>query len=785
MQLFDLDQLPVTSKPITDIVAVNDFEVVHAKISQDISEPQKWSHEHPYLYTLVLSLKDRDGRVVQYASCRIGFRKVEIKNRELLVNGKSVLIKGVNRHEHEDQRGKSVSMESMLADVLLMKRNNINAVRTSHYPNDPRWYDLCDEFGIYVWDEANIETHSLYNRLCHESEWTQAFLDRGVRMVERDKNHPSVIVWSLGNESGYGPNHDAISGWMRGFDPDRILHYEGAISSDWSEGHFSTDICCPMYPTVEKIIQYAEDPTNDRPLIMCEYAHAMGNSVGNLKEYWEAIRNHLGLQGGFIWDWVDQGITKYDEAGNPYWAYGGDFGDTINDRNFCINGLVWPDRTPHPSMVEFKKLIQPIEVKAVDLHKGRVEIINQYDFSTLEGIIGKWEVTVDGEVQQSGIIPTLDNAPGKGVTLTIPYSEPDLSPESEAFLNLRFELAKNTNWADSGHEVAWEQFKIPLESPEPAPHPSSELPTLAVGEGAGGLIVQGEGLRVMFNTETGLMADFSLRGTPLIESGPRLNIWRAATDNDGFKFTPEDESKLLGQWISAGLDRLEYRLDGLAWEQEKPGMVQITTIHDIKALGAVFGFTHRVVYTILGNGDVRTDHFVECANELPMLPRMGVLMTLPAGFEQFTWFGRGPEESYVDRNAGVAVGLYQGTVDEGYVPYIMPQENGNKTEVRWAALTNGSGVGLLATGTPWFEVGVSHFTADDLYNAYHTNELTHREEVVLTLDHKQCGLGGHSCGPMVLPQYMVPPTTYHFTFTFRPVTPERGPLSSLGRQPIN
>jgi beta-galactosidase len=318
MQLYDSSQSPVLPNPVAEKVAANENEVLNVTLASKIPHPEKWSHEHPYLYTLVLCLKDRDGSAVQYFSCRVGFRKVEIINRELLVNGMPVLIKGVNRHEHEDKRGKSVTLKTMLADVLLMKRHNINAVRTSHYPNDPLWYDLCDEYGIYVWDEANIETHSLYNQLCHEPEWLHAFMDRGMRMVERDKNHPSVLVWSLGNESGYGPHHDALADWIRGYDPDRALHYECAISFDWKGGHLSTDICCPMYPTVDSIIKYAEDNSNDRPLIMCEYAHAMGNSVGNLREYWEAIETQHGLQGGFIWDWVDQGLTKLDPHGNPY-----------------------------------------------------------------------------------------------------------------------------------------------------------------------------------------------------------------------------------------------------------------------------------------------------------------------------------------------------------------------------------------------------------------------------------------------------------------------------------
>jgi beta-galactosidase len=784
MQLYDAFQAPVFTVPVAQRVTTNDNEVLKVTFTKEIREPKHWSHEHPILYSLVVCLKDISGNDVQYFSCRVGFRRVEIKNRQLLVNGVPVLIKGVNRHEHDDVRGKAVTLESMLADVLLMKRNNLNAVRTSHYPNDPRWYDLCDEYGIYVWDETNIETHSLYNRLCHEPQWLHAFMERCVRMVERDKNHPSVIVWSLGNESGYGPHHDAMAGWVRGYDPDGILHYEGAISSDWKGGHLATDLCCPMYPSVDEIIQYAEDPTNERPLIMCEYAHAMGNSLGNLKEYWQAIRKYPNLQGGFIWDWVDQGIIKHDEDGKTYWAYGGDFGDTINDHNFCINGLVWPDRNPHPCIAEYKKLIQPVAVKPVDLLEGQLEILNQYDFSTLGGVAGSWELSVDGIIQEEGDLPKLVIAPGETEIITIPYDQPELFPGAEVFLTLRFNLAESTSWGDAGHENAWEQFNLPYPSPQWKTKVGVKLPELAMTESSDSLSIQGEKFQLVFDKSKGKMFQFCYSGFELVKAGLELNIWRAATDNDGFKFKPDDESKLLVQWLKYGLDRLESQRESLVWEQLHAGMVKIESVHKVSATGVDAGFSHKVSYAVYGNGDVQTDHVVDCDPSLPALPRVGVIMCLPGSFERFSWLGRGLEESYSDRKAGVPVGLYGGSVDEQYIPYIMPQENGNKTDVRWAALTNQAGVGLIAIGSPLLEAGVSHFSANDLYRAYHTAELKRREEIYFTLDHKQCGLGGASCGPMTLPQYLVPPGKYRFSILLRPVSPDRGTLSRLGRQPV-
>jgi beta-galactosidase len=618
-------------------------------------------------------------------------------------------------------------------------------------------------------------------------------MERGVRMVERDKNHPSIIVWSLGNESGYGPNHDAMAGWMRGYDPDRVIHYEGAISQgsqNWNRGHLATDICCPMYPQISEIIAYAEDPENDRPFIMCEYAHAMGNSVGNLKEYWEAIEGYHGLQGGFIWDWIDQGLTKVDENGVEYWAYGGDFGDTINDRNFCINGLVFPDRTPHPALIEYKKLIQPVAVKAIDLLQGQVEIINKHDFSTLAGLSGTWEVTVDGEIVEHGELPTLKTEPGKSTLVTIPFTTPEIFPGAEAFLTLHFSLKQDALWAQAGHVVGWEQFKLPLTCPQDTPglgvttpEFQGELPDLRVDAAPELVTINGADFSLAFAKSTGQISSFVYQGTELIQSGPQLNIWRAATDNDGFKFGAEIDwldFKLLNQWIKHGLDRLEHICESFAWEQVN-GLVKVKTIHLVKADDAAYGFRHKTIYTIHSNGDIQTDHRVDCDTELPLLPRMGMILAMPEGFETFTWLGRGPEESYADRKAGVAVGLYTSTVDEQYVPYIMPQENGNKTDVRWAALTNENGFGLLAVNSPLMETGVSHFTAHDLYAAYHTNELTRYPETYWTLDLAQCGLGGASCGPMTLPQYLIEPGTFEFSVLLRPVSPARGDLRKLGR----
>lgn len=791
VQLYDEKMEPVFSETVSAKVVADPNELLKATIRQEVAAPEKWNHEKPYLYILVLALKNHDGMALQYFSHRIGFRSVEIKNRELLVNGKMVYIKGVNRHDHHEKHGKYVPFEAMLTDVLMMKRHNINAVRTSHYPNDPLFYDLCDEYGLYVWDEANIEHHSVYNVLCHKSEWLNAFMERCIRMVERDKNHPSIIVWSLGNECGYGPNHDAMAGWVRGYDRDRTLHYGGVVYEptgiNYKRGHLASDLCAPMYCQISDIIAYAEDPTNDRPFIMCEYGHSMGNAVGNLKEYWEAIEGYHGLQGGFIWDWIDQGISKVDENGVEYWAYGGDFGDTVNDRNFCINGLVFPDRTPHPAMVEYKKIVQPVAVNAVDLRQGMVEVVNKHDFSSMDGLSINWEVAVDGKTEQCGKLPSMDIMPGEVTVVSIPFSVPELNPGEEAFLNLRFGLKKGVNWADVGHEIGWEQFLLPFTSTLSNQHESrSDSTALVVSETSDSVSLQGDGVELVFTKATGNLSGLTYQGTELIVCGPTLNIFRAATDNDGQQFGSEFEwmdldRQLRTQWVKHGLDRLANTCKFLSWEQIDVGVVKIETRSTVKANGMKYGFHHILNYTVFSNGDVLTEHVVHCDAELPFLPRIGIILTMPFGFEEFTWLGRGPDESYVDRKAGVSVGMYSGTVDQQYVPYIMPQENGNKTDVRWAALTNAHGIGVMAIGKSLAETGVSHFTADDLFGACHTNELTRRDETYWTLDLMQSGLGNNSCGPLTLPQYLIKPREFEFTFLLRPVSPERGDIRKLGR----
>jgi len=665
-----------------------------------VRRPRLWSAEDPALYNLEI---EAGGETV---SCGVGFRTVEIRDRRLLVNGEAVTIAGVNRHEHDPRRGRAVSPAAMERDVQLMKRYNVNAVRTSHYPNDPYWLELCNRHGLYVVDEANIEAHAYYDQLCDDERYRAQWLERVANMVERDKNHPSVILWSLGNESGYGLNHDAAAGWLRKRDPSRPLHYEGAIARDWSGGRAATDVVCPMYADVDSIVRFVE--TDDpRPLVLCEYSHAMGNSNGGLADYWDAFRTHGCLQGGFIWEWADHGIDAVDENGRAYWAYGGDFGDEPNDANFVADGIVGPDRVPHPALHELKFLAQPVEVT----RRGgnRFRIANRRNFTTLADLRGTWELTADGDVVADGRLPALRMAPGASldVELRLPQSA------GERFVTFRFHHDDDL--------LAWQQIALP-------PRQRSRRPG---------------------------------RGTPLEEpllpelvlEPPRLQLWRAPTDNDGLPLVPNKSPGPLGRWLELGLDRIELEL-----VSERRGRL----VHRAPGIAT---HTHR--YRLLPDGEVVVENVVELERGVDDLPRIGVVMTLRPGLERLEWYGRGPWEAYSDRLASTTVGRFRSTVAEQYVPYVRPQEHGHHPDARWVRLVDARGRGLEIRGGPSIGFAASHFSAADQTAANHVNELEPRPEVVLSLDHAQRGLGTASCGPDAAERYRLRERRYSFAYSVR------------------
>ncbi len=755
-----------------------------ATLSTEVDNPRLWSAETPNLYTLVVSLRDPDGTVVEATSCRIGFRRVEIGDRELLINGRPVLIKGMNRHEHDPVLGKAITRDSMVADIKLMKQFNVNAVRTSHYPNAEAWYELCDEYGLYLIDEANIESHAFLHTVCRDSRYASQFLERGLRMVERDKNHPSIIAWSLGNESGYGPNHDALAGWIRRLDPSRPLHYEGATwgwdpsvgpaphdepgragaARPAAPGVFASDLVCPMYPPIDALVRWSEadDPRDRRPMILCEYSHAMGNSNGSLGDYFDVFETCRGLQGGFIWEWCDHALAKTDDGGRAFFAYGGDFGDTPNDLNFCCDGIVGADRSPHPALWEFKKLAQPVAVRWADEAAGLLEIRSKRDFTTLEDLTVTWRLEVEGRSIAEGALPTLTTAPGETQLISLPLPPRARDDAREAYIMLRFALARDAAFALAGHEVAWEQLPIRTPAPARTSRRATGAPALAVSETEDRLMVRGQTVQLTFAKREGRLERLIWRDQTIIASGPRLQVWRGPTDNDGIKGSSGQGRKALGRWRRAGLDRMS--LATVAFECDRDGDELAVSISQIAGFASTTDtIGHRHLYTISPEGIVTVSNQFLVPDGLADLPRLGIVMVLPDSFERVSWYGRGPLENYRDRDRAAWVGRFESTVREQYVPYAMPQEHGNRTGLRWLQLAGPRSAVRFMPSQPC-EGSASRFTPDDLYRASHAAELAPRPEVFVNLDVAQRGLGTGSCGPDTLDRYKISPGAHALTF---------------------
>jgi beta-galactosidase len=758
--------LSATYEPEADSWGVRRFMRPVLSLEGRVEAPRLWSAETPDLYTLVVTVHGPSG--AESATCRVGFRSVEVRDRQLLVNGRPVMIAGVNRHDHDATTGTAVSRELMEADILAMKRFNINAVRASHYPNDPYWLDLCDRYGLYVIDEANVEAHAFYFDLCRDPRYTRAFVERVRNMIERDKNHPSVIAWSLGNESGYGTNHDVAAGYARSLDPTRPLHYEGAISrqggEDWSGGRTATDIICPMYAPIDDIVAWAESATDDpRPLILCEYSHAMGNSNGSLADYWAAFRQHRGLQGGFIWEWVDHGIRRIGEQGRAYWAYGGDFGDHPNDANFVCDGLVWPDRAPHPALYEHKYLIQPVRVDLVDAARGTLRIVNCQHFRDMSWLRGTWELAVDGVVVRAGDLPELPVGPGGAQTVTLDLDVPS-TPAGERFLTVRLYQREATPWASAGHEVAWEQIALP--ATERPIRPARVPAAVAVEERQGGIVLHADMFRAEFDGETGMLVRFGAGTGNVLRRGPLLNVWRAAIDNDGLKLR-SDPRKPLARWQTLGLPHLSHDLRGIRVVERSAEAATIEIVHAASGRARWEDFTHMHRYTMLASGELLVEHVVRLGEGITDIPRVGVGLILEPGLERLAWYGRGPWDNYSDRKASAMVGLWHSTVSEQYVPYIMPQEHGHKCDVRRLMLSGDDGRELEVMGHPTFEFSALHLSDDDLFRATHTTDLYPRSDIFLNIDAAQRGLGTLSCGPDTLERYLLLEDEYRFAFTLR------------------
>ena len=691
---------------------------------------EPWSAENPRLYQLTVHLLSPQGDIAAEASYELGFRRVEIRGLDLLINGERVFIRGINRHDFDRETGRVVSPESMRADLVQMKQFGFNAVRTSHYPNDPALLDLTDKLGLYVVAEADIEAHAFYRALCDDPRYLNQWVTRVSRMAQRDKNHPSVVIWSLGNESGYGANHDAAAGWLRRYDPSRPLQYEGAIRFDWAGDQRVSDITCPMYPAIEAVVAHAKSGKQRHPLIICEFSHAMGNSNGTLAEYWDAIESTPGLQGGFIWEWWDHGLVQRLPDGTARHAYGGDFGDQPNDGNFCIDGIVWPDRRPKPGLWEHKQLAAPVRLAAATPKSGRLTIRNAQYFSGLAWLRARYELTVDGEVLRGGSVELPELGPGKSGDLRLPDWKAPPSDGREAFLTLRFETAIELPWAAAGFEVCW--IQVPLAGRE-RPAGVRARDGLPVDVDADGLIVH-----------------------ELLAAAPRLSLWRAPTDNDrigGF-------GRL---WREHGLDRLERRLVAV----EHDGEATLVRSEYSAPGGAVIA--HEQTLRRLADGGIEIEEVAVLPAELTDVPRVGTVLEVAPGLDQVSWFGTGPHETYPDRKRGGAVGTWHSTVDGQYVAYIRPQENGGHADVRWLDLLDENARGLrIALARPG-QVSATHFRAADLATATHDVELQPRSETIVHVDVAHRGLGTASCGPDTLPEYRIGAGTHRWTWSLLPM----------------
>jgi len=745
-------------------------------LSFPVPSPAKWSAEEPNLYTLIVSVRNEANETMEVYRSRVGFRQVEIKDGVFLINGRPVKLRGVNRHEMHPDLGQAVTLESMIQDIKLMKQHNVNAVRTSHYAPHPVWLDLCDEYGLYVVDEADLETHGFGTAgakvtwPCDDPAWEKAFLDRAERLVQRDKNRASVVIWSLGNESSFGPNHVAMAKRVREIDPTRPIHYEPA------RNHESVDIVSIMYPGGwRRVLDWFDDleeagkDADPRPFFLCEYAHAMGTGPGSLKDYWDIIERYPRLMGGCVWEWADHGIRQRTESGVEWFAYGGDFGDHPNDGNFCIDGLVSPDRRPHPGLVEYKYVIQPVRVDAADLERGLVTIKNMYDFRSLAHLKGRWVLREDGRAIQQGELPEL-NLPAKSETqVSLPLQKPVLKPGAEYHLELRFVLKEDCLWAESGHEVAAVQFEMPWRAQAVSPMPRASFFPLRISDGESRTLrVSGSDFDLAFDRCTGRLVSWSHRGRSLLLRGPEPHFWRAPTDNDAIQGHGADAH----EWRRAGLDRLERGTIRVEYDERmtmsEAFTFEVEAVHGARSL--IPAAWTKTVYTVFGSGDIVIELHVRPneALNLDSFPRIGLQVILPREFDRLSWFGRGPHHSYPDMKESALVGLYSGTVQEQFEPSIMPQENGNKMDVRWAALTSVRGYGLVVCGMPTFNVSAHHYRTEDLTQARHHHELVERDETVLNIDYAQNGLGSRSCGPGPLNRYRLRPEPVVFRVRLKP-----------------
>lgn len=778
-QLYDADKKAVLDKPLSIDVeklylerwAPRDVEKF-AVLEADIQSPKKWSAEHPNLYRLVLSVTNPQGELIEARRQDIGFRKVEFgPQNELLINGKPVKIMGVNRHDTHPVRGKSLTREDMRKDVELLKQFNFNAVRTSHYPNDPYFAQLCDEYGLYVMAEANIECHHMGSYIPQQASWSPPILSRVFRMLERDKNHPSIISWSMGNESGTGPAFAAAAGWIRDFDPSRFIHYEGAQGDPTDPKHkegvgYATqgwptmanpddpdfvDVISRMYPKLEQVISLSENPDIKRPIVLCEYLHAMGNSIGTLGDYWDVIRSKPNLMGGFIWDMIDQGLEKQNDDGETFYAYGGDFGDLPNDTNFCFNGVFASDRTPNPHAWECRYVFQPVAFQANDLSNGLVKITNRFDFTNLDQYEIRWALSRDGDQLQSGVLQSQDIAAASAALVRIPFDEVKFDEDAECWLRLSVHETTDRKWCKKGYEIAKDQLLIHGRKQSATLVTPASRSTIKITENGNDIIIAGDDFSATVSKSNGQLSSWNVGGVEQLVSPMRANFWRPLTDNDN-RFRRFGEKKKLWKDLPKNLKTNQVTAESSAngsaeviVNQTDGGKVKLQTTY-------VFAPSSVMVTLELDADPSLTD-----------MPKFGVTMGVPLDYGKTFYYGRGPWESYSDRKRSTEVDEFSFDTDQLFHSYAKPQENGNRTDTRWLKLSDTDNQTVMKiTGQPQFDFSIWPYSIDNIDKAGHPYDLKPQGFYTLNIDLAQSGLGGMSARPK--PEQLVPSGKHDFQF---------------------
>lgn len=800
-QLFDKNNQPVLEKPLEKSVEsiINEIyprldNTKFGLLEAQVKNPDKWSDEIPNLYTLVLSLEDSVGNLLEAKSCKLGFRSIEFskENSKLLINGKVTYLYGVNRPDHHPTKGKALSREDILQDILTIKRFNFNCIRTSHYPSDPYLYDLCDEYGILVIDEANLETHGLGSKLSNDAAWTGAYLERSNRMALRDKNHPSIIFWSLGNEAGRGPNHAAMAAWMHDFDITRPVHYEPAMGSPNMEGYmdnkdpkylkpndhshriqnpldqYYVDIVSRMYPAMYTPELLANQPNGDtRPIFFCEYAHAMGNSAGNLKEFWNLFRKTKRVIGGCIWEFKDQGLLKKDvESGKDFYAYGGDFGEKYFD-NFTIKGVVASDGRAKAAMYECKRVFQGIESTLENAETATIRISNRYATKSLGDYTIIIKILEDGKVISTKELPKMNLLAGKDTLFSLVPYLPKFKANTEFFAELHVVLSKNEAWAEKGFEVASNQFALTGFSQKESFNKT--FPTLALADENTSFAIKGKSFQIKIDKSNGALSSYLFKGKEQIFSPLLPKFSRPLTDNDrrGWK-----AQRKLKQWYNVDL-----KLQSCIAKTISKGIIQISTNYSLVNDSAFV----QINYSINGDGVIKVAYDFKPSFALPNMPKIGMQCGIERTFENITWYGKGELENYVDRAYGFDVGIYQQNIQDFMEPYAVPQENGNRTDVRWMYLSNKKQEGLLVMADSLLSMSARPYTDQNIETAKHTYKLKDAGFINLNIDLRQMGVGGNDSWSDVaapLEQYQIKAQPYQYSFYITPYIAGKESISS-------